>query len=164
MKTMTKAALAMLALGASTWVAVAQPFGGPGARGAQSPIFLALDTNHDGVIDANEIANAPAALRTLLKDGSTNLTAEDLFGPPQRMGGRGGRGGFAGPGQFPGRGGRGFGGRGGPDGFGGQGGFGGPGGFNGPGGDDGPQAFDVGDQNVRCLDHLDRQGRVAHVR
>jgi len=43
-------------------------------RGALSPIFQALDTNHDGVIDANEVANASAALKTLLRDGSVLLT------------------------------------------------------------------------------------------
>lgn len=128
MKTMTKALVAMLALGASTWVILAQQQdggpgpggqggpppgrqGGPGGRRPPPPVFRALDTNHDGVIDANEIANAPAALKTLLKDGSTTLTMEDLLGPPppRRMGGPGGPGG--GPG---GPGGRGPGGPGGP--------------------------------------------------
>ena len=93
MKSMTKAVLAMLALGASTWVIIAQQENGPGAGGpgaiSQSvpsrhgpfpPFFRALDANHDGVIDAGEIANAPAALKTLLKSGSTTLTLEDLMG------------------------------------------------------------------------------------
>jgi hypothetical protein len=134
MKTMTKAVLAMLALGASTWVIIAQQDngpgpggqggnggpppgrqGGPGARRPLPPVFLALDTNHDGVIDANEIANAPAALKTLLKNGATTLTPEDLLGPPMR---RGGPGGFGGPGGPGGPGGRG---PGGPDGPGGGG-------------------------------------------
>ena len=116
MKTMTKAVLAMLALGASTWVIIAQQDNGPGpgAQGGNGapppgrqggppgrrplpPVFAALDANHDGVIDANEIANAPAALKTLLKPGATSLTPEDLLGPPMRMGGPGGRGGFGGP-------------------------------------------------------------------
>ncbi len=140
MKTMTKAVLAMLALGASTWVIIAQQDNGPGPAGPGGnggpppgrqggpdgrrplpPVFLALDANHDGVIDATEIANAPAALKTLLKDGATTLTVEDLLGPPPRR--MGGPGGFGGPG------GRGPGGRG-PGGPGG----GGPGGPGGPAG------------------------------
>jgi hypothetical protein len=99
MKTMTKAVLAILALGASTWVIIAQQAGGrdpvvpgvpggplpgqaswPGEFRSLPPVFRALDANHDGIIDADEIANAPAALRTLLKDGKTVLTREDLLG------------------------------------------------------------------------------------
>ena len=47
------------------------PPGGPGGhRGHRPPppVILALDTNHDGVIDADEIANAVAALKTLDKN------------------------------------------------------------------------------------------------
>lgn len=50
-----------------------------------NPLFDALDTNHDGVISAEEIANATASLKTLLKNGSDHLTREDLRpagGPP----------------------------------------------------------------------------------
>lgn len=47
------------------------------------PVIQALDTNHDGIIDANEIANAPQSLQTLLKSGSTALTIPDLLGPPR---------------------------------------------------------------------------------
>jgi Ca2+-binding EF-hand superfamily protein len=50
-------------------------------------LFEALDTNHDGVISASEMENAPASLRTLLKNGQTQLTREDLrpaHGPQQR--------------------------------------------------------------------------------
>jgi hypothetical protein len=130
MKTMTKAVLAMLALGASTWVIVAQQNDGPGAGGpppgAQGqgpqggrgmrrpppPIFAALDANHDGVIDAAEIANASTALKTLLKPGATTLSMEDVLGPPpRRMGGPGGGPGGPGP---DGPGGAGPGGPGGP--------------------------------------------------
>ena len=66
--------------------------GGPGGRRPLAPVFVALDANHDGVIDASEIANAPAALKTLLKNGNTVLHPEDLLGPPPRAGGPGGRG------------------------------------------------------------------------
>ena len=61
------------------------PPGGPGMRGHRpppNPICMALDTNHDGVIDANEIANAPAALKTLDKNGDGKLTPDELR--PQR--------------------------------------------------------------------------------
>src|SRR6185295_19481978 len=42
----------------------APPGGGPGRR-PPPPIIAALDANHDGVIDANEIADASNALKTL---------------------------------------------------------------------------------------------------
>ena len=41
---------------------------------------MALDANHDGVIDANEIANAPAALKTLDKNGDGKLTPDEFMG------------------------------------------------------------------------------------
>lgn len=47
-------------------------------RGGGNPIIAALDTNHDGEIDANEINNAPAALRKLDKNGDGKLTREEL--------------------------------------------------------------------------------------
>jgi hypothetical protein len=65
------------------------PGGGPGGPGANGhrpppdPLFLALDVNHDGVIDADEIANAPAALKTLDKNGDGKLTRDELR-PPRR--------------------------------------------------------------------------------
>ena len=46
-----------------------------------SPLFDALDTNHDGVISAEEIANAPAALKALLKNGATQITRDDVRPP-----------------------------------------------------------------------------------
>jgi Ca2+-binding EF-hand superfamily protein len=55
----------------------------------RSPAFLALDADGDGVISAAEIANAPAALQSLDKNGDGRLTEEEVR--PQ-MGGRGGRG------------------------------------------------------------------------
>ena len=115
MKTTSKAVIAMLALGASAWVIIAQDNGGPAdgqrpprrqnmdnqggpggpggqrLRGNRPPppaVVRALDANHDGVVDADEIANASAALKTLDKDGDGKLTMQELMGPPpQGMGG-----------------------------------------------------------------------------
>jgi hypothetical protein len=93
--------------------------GGPGGRNGHRPplplIVQALDTNHDGVIDADEIANASASLKKLDKNGDGKLTIDEYMGKPP-----GGRGMKGGPGG------------GGPDG---QGGPGGPGG----GDNNGPQ-------------------------
>ena len=100
MKTKMKTMLALLALSASALVVNAQdaggpppggdrPFrnqGGPGGPGGRrmppSPLMMALDANHDGVIDAAEIANASAALKTLDKNGDGKLTPDELR--PQR--------------------------------------------------------------------------------
>ena len=56
--------------------------GGPGRhhRPPPLPIVLALDTNHDGIIDAGEIANAPAALSALTNSDGVITTNEYL--PP----------------------------------------------------------------------------------
>jgi len=45
------------------------------------PLIAALDANSDGVIDADEIANAPAALKKLDKNGDGKLTREELMPP-----------------------------------------------------------------------------------
>lgn len=55
-----------------------QPPGGDHRHGPPSVLFDALDTNHDGVLSAEEIDNAPAVLKGLLKDGQTQLTRDDL--------------------------------------------------------------------------------------
>lgn len=99
MKTTAKAALAALILGASAWAIVAQstgdsagnPDGPRGPGGMRRPplpaVVRALDANHDGVVDADEIANASAALKTLDKDGDGKLTMQELMGP-RPQGGR----------------------------------------------------------------------------
>jgi len=43
-----------------------------------SVIFAALDLDHNGVISASELANAPTALRALDLDGDGTLTAAEL--------------------------------------------------------------------------------------
>ena len=52
------------------------------------PVVAALDANHDGVIDADEIANAAAALKTLDKNSDGKLTQDELRPPrPPQDGG-----------------------------------------------------------------------------
>jgi len=42
-----------------------------------SPLLSAIDVNHDGKIDASELADAPARLRTLDKNGDGKLTRDE---------------------------------------------------------------------------------------
>jgi len=113
MKTNMNAMLAMVALGASTLIVSAQdnnndgpPAGGPpggGQRGQRPPpplVIGALDANHDGVIDADEIANASAALKALDKNGDGKLTRDEFIG--KRPQGRPPGGGDAGSGNSDG--------------------------------------------------------------
>jgi Ca2+-binding EF-hand superfamily protein len=92
MKTKMKSMLTVLALGASAFAASAQdnnqPWNNssndwqrPRHRPPPLPIVQALDVNHDGVIDADEIANAPAELKTLDKNGDGVLTASEYLPP-----------------------------------------------------------------------------------
>jgi hypothetical protein len=80
-----KTTLTLLALGASALVASAQDDGARppmhGHRPPPLPLVTALDTNHDGVIDSNEIATASAALKTLDKNGDGQLTADEYLPP-----------------------------------------------------------------------------------
>lgn len=52
-----------------------------GHRPPPSPLIAALDANHDGVISADEIANAAANLLTLDKNGDGKLTVDELCPP-----------------------------------------------------------------------------------
>ena len=82
--------LAALLCGMSSVSLLAQGPGGgpehPHHGPPPSPLFDALDANHDGVISADEIANAPASLKALLKNGATDLKREDLRPTPPRPG------------------------------------------------------------------------------
>ena len=121
MKNKIAIALAVLALGASALVASAQDNntppngvgqdwqGGPGGPGGRmgrrpppSPLMEALDVNHDGVIDADEIANAPAELKTLDKNGDGKLTQDELRPPRPPMDGDPNSGNDRPPGPPPG--------------------------------------------------------------
>ena len=58
-------------------------------------MFAAIDSNNDGALDAEEIANAAVSLKSLEKPGDEQITLADVrpaFGP----GGRPGHGGFSG--------------------------------------------------------------------
>jgi len=104
MKTKMKTVMLIFAVGATAFVAAAQDDGtnapppggpdqgGPGfGRGRHHPpvpaIVRALDVNHDGIIDSNEIANASAELLTLDKNGDGKLTWDEYMGKrPGRQG------------------------------------------------------------------------------
>jgi len=66
------------------------PPGGPGRPGFKLPLMTALDTDGDGVLSAQEIANAPTALKTLDKNGDGDLTPDEFHG--MARGGRRGPG------------------------------------------------------------------------
>jgi len=116
MKTTIKSLLVLMLLGAATAL-IAQdnlpPMDGPGGRGGPGgrrgpgmagqdgqggpgmgghrpppPVIAALDANRDGVIDADEIANASKALKSLDKNGDGKLTQDELR-PPRPEGGPG---------------------------------------------------------------------------
>ncbi len=72
-----------------------RPEGGPPPR--MNPLFAALDTNGDGVIDAQEIASAAASLKKLDRNGDGKIS-EDEVRPTFEGRGPGGRGGPGGPG------------------------------------------------------------------
>jgi hypothetical protein len=93
MKYRSKLLIATLALASSAWITSAQtttaaadsgpPPGGPGRHGPRRPppFITVLDANHDGVIDADEIANAPTALLKLDKDADGKISLEEFLGP-----------------------------------------------------------------------------------
>ena len=97
MKTTMKITIALAALVAAGLTAQAQDNGGPPDGGPPGggppdgqgfrrppplPLLLALDTNHDGIIDSNEIANASAELLTLDKNHDGQLTPDEYLPPP----------------------------------------------------------------------------------
>lgn len=51
--------------------------GGPGGRGGH-PIVRVLDADHDHVISAGELANAPAAIRALDKNSDGTVAVDEL--------------------------------------------------------------------------------------
>jgi len=71
------------------------PQGGPGGpqggmhRPPPCPIIVALDANHDRVISAEEMQNAPQALKSLDRNGDGQLTPDEFAPPPPRHGGGG---------------------------------------------------------------------------
>ncbi|WP_321478148.1 EF-hand domain-containing protein [uncultured Paludibaculum sp.] len=70
---------------AASWTP-APPPAAAAARSGQSTVYLALsprtfDTNHDGVVSAEEMADAGSALSRLDSNGDGRLTAEDYFRP-----------------------------------------------------------------------------------
>ena len=98
MKTSLKSLLALALIGSATFLIAQDNMppqdgpGGPGGPGGQGgpgmgghrpppPIIAVLDANHDGVIDADEIANASKALKKLDKNGDGKLTQDELRPP-----------------------------------------------------------------------------------
>jgi hypothetical protein len=97
MKMTMKLTLTLAALAATAFMAQAQDNGGPPDGGPPNggppdgqgfrrppplPLAMALDVNHDGIIDSNEIANASAELLTLDKNGDGQLTTNEYLPPP----------------------------------------------------------------------------------
>ena len=83
--------------------------GGPGGGPPMNLLMEAIDTDHDGVISAEELKNASASLATLDKNKDGKLTEDEIHaGPPGGGGGRPGGGNRPqgrGPGGPPGGGG-----------------------------------------------------------
>jgi hypothetical protein len=62
-----------------------------GQRPPPPPLVGAIDANHDGVISADEIANASEALKQLDQDGDGQLSREEFCPPPPPRNGGGNR-------------------------------------------------------------------------
>ena len=98
MKTSLKSLIALALIGSAAWL-VAQdnrpPMDGPGGPEGPDgpggpgmgmhrpppPIIAVLDVNRDGVIDADEIANASKMLKKLDRNGDGKLTRDELHPP-----------------------------------------------------------------------------------
>ena len=82
--------------------APAGPGGGPGGRGGGAPrpnrLVVAIDTNTDGALSAEELAAAPTGLKSLDADSDGTIAAEELR-PPGGGGGGGGGGAGGGAGR-----------------------------------------------------------------
>lgn len=77
----------LISLGWAAWCAGQPPVGGGPPRGlADFPLGLALDTNGDGELSAEEIAQASAALKKLDRDGDGKLSRAELRAGPGRRG------------------------------------------------------------------------------
>ncbi len=79
--------LPVLAAAVAAPFLLAQPAAG-GTRPPRPPIDLVLDANGDEVIDADEIANAPAALLKLDRNHDGRLTPDE-YRPPRPEGAAG---------------------------------------------------------------------------
>ena len=94
--TWTCAALAALTLATGVLEAQQRPDrdsnqrGRPGGGFGRSPLIAALDANADGIIDAVEIENAVAALKSLDKNQDGRLSPVELRSAPPENSGRGG--------------------------------------------------------------------------
>ena len=105
MKTSLKSFIALAFIGSATWL-IAQdnppPMDGPGGPEGPGgpgmghrpppPIIAVLDVNRDGVISADEIANASKALKKLDRNGDGELTRDELHPPRPDGPGMGGPG------------------------------------------------------------------------
>ncbi len=72
-------------------------FGPPGFGPPPIPAMMAIDTDGDGELSAEELAKAPEALRTLDANGDKKLTEDELIPPFMQGFGPGGPGGPGGP-------------------------------------------------------------------
>ena len=83
---------------AASSLSFAQDSGQPGGkpdgnrRPPHNPLLHLFDTNHDGVISADEIAAAPTVLKALDKNGDGQLTADELRPPRGPKGEKGAKG------------------------------------------------------------------------
>jgi phosphatidylethanolamine-binding protein (PEBP) family uncharacterized protein len=79
-----------------------RPPGGGGGGQRPDPLLLALDSNEDGYIDAEELEDAEKRLKTLDRNGDGQLDREEATGRPPGGGNRGGGGEMErGPGRIP---------------------------------------------------------------